>query len=276
DQIGQGLSLGDSRAKAAVYETIEAMDQFINNFSTWVLGPDDEFSTIQNNSFEGLNSIYESFMLDVSGASNIPATKLFGRSPAGENATGESDLQNYYDMVGQKQETYLRPVLDKLLPVIFMSEFGEVPDDIDFQFSSPRSKSEEETADIVQKKASTINDLFTSGLLTRPVALKELQEIGRNTDVFTNITDEDVEQAEKEEETGGAPGMDELEQLGQTLEQEPTSSTMFAKDSWEENDHPRGGNNKNAGQFSAKPGNKAKEDVKKDPDEQESKKKTVS
>ena len=35
--------------------------------------------------------------MDVAGAaSDHPVTKLFGRSPAGLNATGEADMQNYY------------------------------------------------------------------------------------------------------------------------------------------------------------------------------------
>ncbi|MFP3681974.1 DUF1073 domain-containing protein, partial [Pseudomonas sp. SIMBA_041] len=65
-------------------------------------------------------------MLDISGASEIPVTRLFGRSPAGMNATGESDLQNYYEVVQQQQESTLGPILDKLLPIICMSEFGAI------------------------------------------------------------------------------------------------------------------------------------------------------
>lgn len=66
--------------------------------------------------------------LDLSGASRIPVTKLFGRSPAGMNATGESDLRNYYDYVDTLREAKLRPILEKLLPVLAMSAWGAVPD----------------------------------------------------------------------------------------------------------------------------------------------------
>ena len=55
-------------------------------------------------SFTGLSDIYESFMMDMAGAAEIPATKLFGRSPQGFNSTGESDLRNYYDMIASLQE----------------------------------------------------------------------------------------------------------------------------------------------------------------------------
>ena len=67
-------------------------------------------------------------MMDVAGAAEIPATKLFGRSPQGFQSTGESDLRNYYEMVAGLQERHLRPALDRLLPVMAMSCWGFLPD----------------------------------------------------------------------------------------------------------------------------------------------------
>ena len=206
--LGPTLSATDSQMIADLYSTLEAQNQLMNNFSTYAMDADDDFSTIQNTTFTGLNDIYESFMLDVSGACGIPVTLLFGRSPAGMDATGESDLQNYYDMIGQKQETYLRPILEKLLPVEFMSEFGQIPDDINFQFNSPRSMSESQSADMVDKKVTAIVAAFSSGLLPQKIGLKELQEIGRHTDMFTNIKDEDLELADEIPDMGDIPGQE--------------------------------------------------------------------
>ena len=208
--LGPSLTLSDAQSTSDLYATLEAQNMLLNNFATYVMDSEDDFSTIQNTTFSGLNDIYESFMLDVSGACGIPVTLLFGRSPAGMDSTGESDLQNYYDMIGQKQEAYLRPIFEKLLPVEFMSTFGYIPDDINFQFNSPRSESETEVADVVQKKATTINELFSSGLLSQPVALKELQEIGRRTDMFTNIKDEDIKAADALADVGDVPGLEDL------------------------------------------------------------------
>ena len=242
--LGPTLSAADSQTIADLYSTLEAQNQLLNNFATYVVDSEDDFNTIQNTTFSGLNDIYESFMLDVSGACGIPVTLLFGRSPAGMNATGESDLQNYYDMIGQKQETYLRPILEKLLPVEFMSEFGEIPDDINFQFNSPRSQSETEVADVVEKKATTINNLFVSGLLPQKIALKELQEIGRRTDMFTNISDEDVEQADAVPDLGDVPDL-----AGADL---PPEDAVSDSAPFDESKHPRAEN----GQFGTGAGRK--------------------
>jgi hypothetical protein len=123
------------------------------------------------------------------------------------DATGEGDLQNYYDVIGDKQEAQLRPVLEKLLPVMFMSKFGQVPDDINFRFTSPRTPSEKDTAELVSKKASTIYDGYTAGIFSQQTALKELQIMGQTTGMFTSITDQDVALADDEVDQGDMAGM---------------------------------------------------------------------
>lgn len=50
----------------------------------------------------------------VAAAARMPITKLLGQSPGGLNATGESDLRNYYDMISGRQETGLRSALERL------------------------------------------------------------------------------------------------------------------------------------------------------------------
>lgn len=66
----------------------------------------------KSNSFATLDAIDDRFIQKVAGASNIPVTKLLGISPGGQNATGESDLRNYYDSVSDYQENKLRSKLE--------------------------------------------------------------------------------------------------------------------------------------------------------------------
>ena len=79
------------------------INELMNNMGIYVMDKEDDFDT-KEYTFSGLNDIYESFMLDVAGACEMPVTKLFGRNPAGFNATGESDLKQYYDTVEEKQD----------------------------------------------------------------------------------------------------------------------------------------------------------------------------
>lgn len=177
----------------------------MSNMGMYILNEKDGFETHQY-SFSGLNDIYESFMLDVAGAAEIPVTRLFGRSPAGFNSTGESDMKNYYDLIEQKQESQLRPVLDKLVPIMFMSEFGAIPDDLDYEFNPIGSPSEDELSNIVDKKTNSIINVFNAGLISQKTSLKELRQMSESTGMFTNITDEDIANSDDDiEPTGDMP-----------------------------------------------------------------------
>lgn len=193
--LGEILAVGDEQSNKELYNTVQAQNWLMSNMGMYILNKDDDFQTHQY-SFSGLNDIYESFMLDVAGAAEIPVTKLFGRSPAGFNATGESDLRNYYDTIEQKQTAQLESVLDKLIPIMFMSEFGAIPDDLDYTFNPISTPSEDELSNIVDKKTNAVIDAFNAGLISQRVALNELKQMSETTGMFTNITDEDIEKAD--------------------------------------------------------------------------------
>ena len=187
-----------------LYNTLTMMNFMMNSQGMQIMGKDDSFET-QQYTFAGLSDIYEKFMLDVSGASEIPVTRLFGRSPAGMNATGESDTQNYYDSIEEKQEAYLKPVIDQLLPILCMSEFGSIPDDLDFEFEPIRRPSEDEKKNIAMQTSGAVAQMFNTGIISQKIALKELRDSSRATGMWNNITDEDIEKADSEFGIGGEP-----------------------------------------------------------------------
>lgn len=115
-----------------------------------------------------------------------------GRSPAGMNATGESDLKNYYDYVDTLRESKLRPALEQLLPVIAMSAWGSVPENLDISFPPLWTPTASETAQIAERKALAIRDIFQAGLIQADTALRELKGLSEETGMFGNITDEEI------------------------------------------------------------------------------------
>lgn len=197
EDLGQTLALGDIFTQNDLYNVLSAQNYLMNNMSLQVMSKDDDFQTFDY-TFSGLADVYEQFMMDIAGASEIPATKLFGRAPQGMNATGEGDLRNYYDTVRQNQETHLRPVLEKLLPVLCVSAWGAVPDDLDFEFNPIRDTSDEERAGLIQQTANAINSVFNSGIISQKTALQELRQSGTEYGMWTNITDEDIDNADDE------------------------------------------------------------------------------
>jgi hypothetical protein len=189
------LAAGSEQAQRDLYNTIQGMNAMMNNNSIQILGENDSFETHQY-TFGGIADTYDRFMMDVAGAAETPVTKLFGRSPAGMNATGESDMQNYYDTIEEKQESVLRPIYDKLLPIMAMSALGAVPDDLDFEFNAVRRPDEDEMSDLASKNTDSVTKAFQAGLISQRTALKELRSQSEITGMWTNITDEDIEKAD--------------------------------------------------------------------------------
>ena len=109
-----------------------------------------------------------------------------------------SHMQNYYDTIEEKQEAELRPVYDKLLPILFMSTLGAIPDDLDFEFKPVRRPPEEEMADLASKNTDSVTKAFQAGLISQKTALKELRQQSELTGMWSNITDEDIEKADDE------------------------------------------------------------------------------
>ena len=141
--------------------------------------------------------------MDISGACEIPVTRLFGRSPAGMNATGESDMSNYYEMIHEKQESVLRPIYEKLLPIMFLSLFGRIPEDLNFEFNSLESSNELEKSDVSTKKTTNVIQAYSAGLISQQTALKELRQQTEITGDWSNITDEEINKAKTEVEPQG-------------------------------------------------------------------------
>lgn len=201
DGMEEILGVAPAKAQQDLYAQIEAITHVLSNMGLLVLGAKDEFQNYQY-AFGGLSEVYECFMMDVAGAAEIPVTRLFGRSPAGMNATGESDLQNYYDTVEERQEADLRPILDRVLPIMFVSEFGAIPDDFDYEFNPCRRLSDKERSSLAKEGTEAIMVPWREGLVSDQTALRELKQLSEQTGLWSNITDSDIEQANDTSDPG--------------------------------------------------------------------------
>ena len=201
NDYGEVLGMGSQQQKAEMMRAMQEMNRIRTSFGITLLGREDDYEQ-HPYSFAGVAEVYETFMMDMAGAAEIPATKLFGRAPQGMNATGESDMKNYYDMIQQLQERDLKPALEKLLPVMSMSLWGEIPEDLEIVFEPLGSTTPAERAEIMGQFANPIIQAFSAGLISQKVALSELRETGKPINAWTNITDEDIENADEETDQG--------------------------------------------------------------------------
>ena len=197
--LGQMLSMSDERTQRELFQTIQAQNTLMTSFGLQVLDQSDSFET-HPYAFQGLNDIYQSFQGDIAGAAEIPATKLFGKSPDGMNSTGEGDMLNYYDSIRQKQENMLRPGLEKIVPILCVSALGKVPDDIEVVFEPVESATESQRAALATQITGAIGTLYQSDLISKSMALKELRDSAFATGIGSAITDKDIEKAMEEDQ----------------------------------------------------------------------------
>lgn len=119
-------------------------------------GENYDFKTFQ---FSGVKDVIDATCNMLSALTNIPQTILFGRSPAGMNATGTSDFENYYNFVEKIQRLMLKRNLRTLLDVIFRAGIasGAVEEEPDYklEFNPLWSLSDTEQATVDQTKAQT-------------------------------------------------------------------------------------------------------------------------
>lgn len=182
-----------------------------SNEGLTIIDGEDELEYHTNSAFSGLADALTQFGQQLSGACGIPLVILFGQSPSGFS-TGETDVRNYYDRISSQQHSDLEEPVRKLLNVVCRSAFEKsLPDDFSFTFTSLWQPTEKERADTANTITQTVVAAHGEGLITTKAGMKELKQASRETGLFTNITDEEIEAADDtlappDMEALGAPG----------------------------------------------------------------------
>jgi phage-related protein (TIGR01555 family) len=194
----------------AVLEQIALMRAMQANEGITLMDGEDEFEAYSY-TFAGLSDMLIQFAQQLSGGADIPLTRLYGQSPAGLNATGDSDLRNYYDMINAQQESRLRLPVQLVLELVHRTLFGQpLPDDFDFEFNSLWQMSEVEKAQAALNVAQAVTEV--QDMISPQTALKELKQSSRETGMFSNITDKEIDNAEELPPEPPDPG--DLEGMG--------------------------------------------------------------
>ena len=122
-------------------------------------------------SFAGIPEVQTMFWQAVAGAADLPMTRLIGMSPGGLNSTGDSDAQNYYQMISAGQEMSLRPRLEMLDEVLIRSALGNRPESIWFEFAPLTVDSETTKTENALKRAQAIKALADAGSVPSEVLM---------------------------------------------------------------------------------------------------------
>lgn len=137
-------------------QLVDTSRGLLNSIAIDSEGEQYDFKTFQ---FSGVKDVIDATCNMLSALTNIPQTILFGRSPAGMNATGTSDFESYYNFVEKIQRLMLKRNLRTLLDVVFRAGIasGDVAEEPDYklEFKPLWSLSDTEQAAVDQTKAQT-------------------------------------------------------------------------------------------------------------------------
>lgn len=112
----------------------------------------------------GIPAMMDAFDQRVSAVSDIPFTRLMGRSPAGMNATGAYDDLNWNKTVKTGQELETRPCLEQLDPFLIASA-GVTAKDVTWKWAPLSVPSEAEEATTFKTNMEAITALQATGAI---------------------------------------------------------------------------------------------------------------
>jgi phage-related protein (TIGR01555 family) len=147
------------------YKRMETFNASMSLLRALMIGPNDEFERNTAN-LAGVPDILDRFMMNVAGVSGIPVTLLFGRSPGGQNATGDSDFRNYYDMIESDQTIQLEEPLQYLATIINSYTKAVTEGELEIVFNPVWTPSAKEQSEIDKNEATVQQSDIDRGVIT--------------------------------------------------------------------------------------------------------------
>jgi phage-related protein (TIGR01555 family) len=120
-----------------IKEILNQTDLAKSTINSMIIDSEDDYKRDTVN-FSGIKDIFEILMMYLTGESEVPMIRLFGKQSGGLNNEGEAELRTYYDNVKAHQENDLTEPTQKLIDIINMSkEFNNKIKDPIVSYNSP-------------------------------------------------------------------------------------------------------------------------------------------
>ncbi|CUI29672.1 DUF1073 domain-containing protein [Achromobacter xylosoxidans] len=103
--------------EAAIRKRVEMVDAARNALNGVAVDAEDDYQVLSSD-MGGIKDTLAEFQIAVSAEAGYPASVLFGRSAAGLNATGDGDLEGFYNTVAMGRGVKLNPALERMVSLI--------------------------------------------------------------------------------------------------------------------------------------------------------------
>lgn len=154
---------------------MKALQRYRDNNSVFVCSKESEAVQNVQTSIAGCTDVVRQSLEMIAAINRTPAVKLLGISPSGFNATGESDIRNYYDYIRSKQELR-RDAIMRCLKAIELVELGTIDPALGFDFNELSKEDENSSAMTAQSRAATLATLAQM----QAISAEEVREAVKN------------------------------------------------------------------------------------------------
>jgi phage-related protein (TIGR01555 family) len=197
------IEMISSGASDILQQRMQVVDMGRSVTRAVVIDEDETFERVET-TFAGHKDALEQSTLRLAASARMPVTKMMGQSPAGMDATGESDQALWDDIVKAEQTRTLKPRLEKLLQVLFhesdSATNGTEPETWSIEFKPLRQMTPAEEAELRLKVAQADQIWVNTGLVfPEEAALSHFKATGFDPDIrIERSMREDVLEVDKE------------------------------------------------------------------------------
>lgn len=207
-----------------VLKRLEIIDLARGILNTLLIDAEGEDYDFKSMSMAGVKDVIDTTCNMISALTNIPQTILFGRSPAGENATGSSDLENYYNYIEKIQKMMLKKNTRILLDIVLAcglknKAIKEIPP-YKVKFNKLWSLSEEQQANVDAVKAATEQTKAATAQIYVDMQALDVAEVREGLKKNEEYTIDDLLNEEDDLDIASMLGINENEEETITQEQQ--------------------------------------------------------
>ncbi|HEY9764616.1 MAG TPA: anti-CBASS Acb1 family protein [Trichocoleus sp.] len=138
------------------------------------------------------------------GESDISHDRLFGESPSGLGATGESERLNWAENVASFENNEWKPLLYWLYKIVFLAKDGptggKLPEGWEVQFKSLIQQTEEQKATVQKTQSDSDLAYLEKGVITKKEARSRLSSPGYEAGIMLDDSEWEKEQKAAEEQ----------------------------------------------------------------------------
>lgn len=168
--MGSTLTEGDNGGN--LFARMDLFNRTRDNRGMMLIDKDMEEIFQFNTPLSSIDKLQAQAQEQMSAVSSIPLVKLLGVTPSGLNASSDGEIRVFYDRVNAYQENFMRDPLAYVLAVIQLSEFGDIDDDISFEFEPLWEPDPMEAATVRKTDAETDAVLLECGAIS-PLDIRE-------------------------------------------------------------------------------------------------------